>query len=368
MKLKSLDYLNFRNYKQLHLDFSLGINVYIGNNGVGKTNLLEGIYYLSCTKSHRVRNDLYLINKDESFFSLDGRLIKNNLDIPLRCIFNESGKNLFLYHNSVSKVSDYIGFFNAVMFYPDDVLLFSSTPKKRRAFVDLELSKLSKVYTHTLNEYYRVLKERNHILKQNRVDDVLMDTLDERLSHIQVKIIRQRKLFINVIVEYANTFYQQFSEEEVLLSYKYQSDIDVSLDYELMIDQFIKKYHRQRDKDYLFKTTSIGIHHDDFIFYLNDYEVNTYASQGQKRLILLSLKLGIVQLIKEKTNEYPVLLLDDVFSELDEIRRVKLLKLLPSDIQIFISTTDFVEIDSTNRRIEYWTIEKGSIVKLRRSS
>ena len=367
MNLKLLSIVNFRNYKKVQVEFTQGIHIIVGKNGQGKTNLLESIYYLSCTKSHRIKDDYKLINKNSTFFNISACIEKQNKEIEIRCNINESGKNLFLYRNPIKKVSDFIGFFNAVMFYPDDMNLFSSTPKRRRQFIDLELGKLSKTYTKTLNDYYQILKERNSYLKNDTIDELFIDTLDEQLILFQLKIVKQRKKFMDDILNKSELFYLNLSKTQHNITYDYSSDIVYDEDDQVMKNQLYEKYKKNRKKDLYFKTTSIGIHRDDYIFYLNGEDVNTFASQGQKRVILLSLKLGIVYVIHELTNEYPVLLLDDVFSELDEERRKKLLELLPKEIQIFISTTDLIQIEETEN-IHYWNIDDGMIETMRRNS
>lgn len=367
MILKRIKIRNFRNYESINVDFDTGIHMIVGANGQGKTNLLESIYYLSCTKSHRIKEDQNLIRHTYSFFNLEGIVVKDHKEIDICCNLNEQGKNLFLYRNVVSRVSDYIGFFNAVMFYPDDMNLFSAPPKRRRQFIDLELGKLSKTYTRTLNDFYKVLKERNHYLKNDKIDNLFLDTLDDQLIFYEVRIARQRKKFLDDILNKSASFYKQLSNDNTMIKAVYLSDC-VYDDSEDKMKQLLKdKYNKGRDRDIYFKTTAIGIHHDDYVFYMNDNEVNVFASQGQKRILLLSLKLGIVYTIYEILKEYPVLILDDVFSELDEDKRKKLLVLLPEDIQIFISTTDFIEVVD-ERKITYYEIKDGKIDMIRRNS
>ncbi|MDQ0360804.1 DNA replication/repair protein RecF [Breznakia pachnodae] len=367
MNLKLLSIVNFRNYEKVQVEFTPGIHVIVGKNGQGKTNLLESIYYLSCTKSHRIKDDRSLIKNNSTFFNISACIEKQGKEIEIRCNLNESGKNLFLYRNPIKKVSDFIGFFNAVMFYPDDMNLFSSTPKRRRQFVDLELGKLSKTYTKTLNDYYQILKERNSYLKNDTIDEIFIDTLDDQLIALQLKIVKQRKKFMDDILSKSEDFYLKLSGTHGKITYDYISDVNYDENEEVMKSQLYEKYKKNRKKDLYFKSTSIGIHRDDYMFYMNGEEVNTFASQGQKRVILLSLKLGIVYAIHEITGEYPILLLDDVFSELDEERRKKLLELLPKEIQIFISTTDMIQIENSNN-IHYWKIDNGMIEIMRRNS
>ncbi|MFV0381060.1 MAG: DNA replication/repair protein RecF [Breznakia sp.] len=366
MILKKLKLVNFRNYKNIILSFDYGIHFIVGNNGQGKTNLLESIYYLSCTKSHRLKQDKDLIYIGDEFFNVEGIIEKNKKEINIKCYVKEFGKNLFLYRNPVMKVSDFIGFFNAVMFCPDDMNMFNSSPKNRRKFIDLELGKLSKKYTKTLHSYYKLLKERNGYLKQAKIEEIYLDTLEDQMIDLQIIIMKQRYKFLNDILLKSKYFYEQLTNDKSMIRYEYISDV-LCVDKEIDIKILLKeKYKKNRKKDIVFKQTTIGIHKDDFIFYINDKEVYKYASQGQKRSLLLSLKLGIVYIIYDILKEYPVLILDDVFSELDDYRRKRLLSLLPENIQIFISSTDVIKIES-NKKIKYWVVDQGMCKMMRRN-
>lgn len=359
MKIKSLKIRNFRNYENASLSFEKGIHFIVGKNGQGKTNLLESIYYLSCTKSHRTSTVKDLIKEDNDFFILDASIIKNDIKTDIRCVVNDNGKNLFVYKNPIKKVSEFIGILNAVMFCPNDMYLFNGLPKERRKFVDLELGKLSKTYTNMLNTYYKLLKERNAYLKRDSIDRNYIRLLDDRLIECQLTIIRQRKKFIDDIIKNSFSFYEKLSEDHTSISCIYNTVVDYD---ENMKSKLKEKYEKTYDRDVLYKQTHIGIHKDDFIFMINNHEVASYASQGQKRSVILSLKLGIVKTIYLLSRNYPILLLDDVFSELDEDRRNKLLSLLNDDMQIFISSTDKIDIDK-KKNISYWIVENGNIVK-----
>lgn len=363
MIIENLKIRNFRNYDNLSIQFKKGIHFIVGRNGQGKTNLLESIFYLSCTKSHRTNNNMDLIKKGTPFFMLEADVQKENKKEKIRCIVNEDGKNLYLYKNPIKKVSDFIGILNAVMFCPNDMNLFNSVPKERRKFIDLELGKLSKSYTLTLNTYYKLLKERNAYLKKEKIDEFFLKVLDEQMVECQITIIHQRKKFIDDIIKNSENFYRKLSNDETKIHCVYQSFVE----YEKIEDMKLKmkeKYIKYRERDILYRQTHAGIHKDDFIFMINENEVCVFASQGQKRSILLALKLGIVETIYLLTKTYPVLLLDDVFSELDQSRREMLLHLLNDDMQIFISSTDRIDI-SKRKQINYWMIQNGLIHELK---
>lgn len=362
MIIENLKIRNFRNYESLNIQFKKGIHFITGKNGQGKTNLLESIYYLSCTKSHRTNDNKDVIMKSKTFFMLEANILKNDRKDNIKCIVNEEGKNLYFYQTPIKKVSDFIGTLNAVMFCPNDMNLFQSSPSVRRKFIDLELGKLSKTYTNTLNTYYKLLKERNAYLKRNEIDINFIKVIDDQMIELQVTIINQRKKFIDDMIKNSFEFYQKLSDDDTKINCVYQSFVEY-LNVDEMKLKMKEKYDKSWDKDCLYKVTNVGIHKDDFVFMINDKEVNAYASQGQKRSIVLALKLGIVRTVFLLTNSYPILLLDDVFSELDEDRRKMLLNLLNDDMQIFISSTDKILIK--NKLIHYWNVDNGTISSLK---
>lgn len=360
MIIKYLKLRNFRNYINEEIYFQKGIHFISGKNGQGKTNLLESIYYLSCTKSHRTNNNIDLINKEKNIFILEGKIEKKDKNISMKCVVNKEGKNLYLHKQPINKVSEFIGVLNAVMFCPDDLNLFNATPKERRKFIDLELGKISKSYTNTLNTYYKLLKERNMYLKNEKIDKNFIKILDDQMIDNQIQIMYQRKHFVDKIIDKSSKFYQLLSKDNTNISYEYKSFVHYDSK-EIMKEQMKNKYDSNLDKDILYKQTMFGIHKDDFVFKMNEFDVVSYASQGQKRSIILSLKLGIVESIYELIGSYPILLLDDVFSELDEYRRNMLLELLDENIQIFISSTDKIKIK--NKKINYYEVENSCIKK-----
>lgn len=360
MILKKLRLRNFRNYDDCIFNFQKGINCILGKNAQGKTNLLESIYYLSTTRSHRSSNDCDLIRKDSDYFGIDAVIEKNEQKEELRVSVSTSGKNLYIYRNPVQRVSDFIGECNAVMFCPDDMILFNAQPKIRRRFMDIELGKLSKSYMSKLNDYSKLLKERNALLKRENFNEAYMSVLNERMSELQVIILRQRVKFMNDLLKISEGFYHELSNDETQLELKYISCVDPMLTDDEMRQGFMDKYHESAERDRFMKATAYGIHKDDFMILINGKDAADYASQGQKRTILLAMKVGIVLMINEIKNDTPILLLDDVFSELDQYRRTKLLDLLPKEIQIFISATDLMN-SINDRKVNFYTIENGKL-------
>ena len=366
MILKQLRLHNYRNYDDLRVSFQNGIHILSGKNAQGKTNVLESILYISTTRSHRSNHDEDLIKEGQDAFFIKALISKENKQVDLQITVNDKGKNLFAYQNPVNKVSDFIGEFNAVMFCPDDMTLFNATPRVRRRFVDMELSKVSKKYVSTLFVAQKLLKERNAYLKQERVKKEYLDVITSQLIDAQVIVMKQRYFFLKQLLDKCQIFYKTLSQDETNITFTYDSCVEFHDDETILKQLLSEKYDKNLQRDMLFKQTTIGIHKEDFIFKMNDKEVATYASQGQKRSILLALKIGMVHMIYDIIHEYPVLLLDDVFSELDIYRRKELLHSLPSSVQIFITTTDVKEFESieVNRPVYIWNIQQGKIDKL----
>ncbi|MEG0360322.1 MAG: DNA replication/repair protein RecF [Longicatena sp.] len=357
---------NYRNYENLNITFSDGIHILKGKNAQGKTNLLEAILYLSTTRSHRTNDDRDLLKQDSDAFFIKGLIVKKEIKEDIQISVNEKGKNLFIYKNYISKVSDFIGEFNAVMFCPDDMMLFNASPRVRRRFVDMELSKISKKYVSTLFVAQKLLKERNVYLKQSVVDRNYLEVLTTQLIDMQIIIIKQRYYFLDQLVKKCQKFYQELSMDQTKISITYESCIPFVEDDNKLKELLNDKYKKSLERDILFKQTTIGIHKEDFIFKINNKDLSIFASQGQKRSVLLALKIGMIYMIKEIIKEYPVLLLDDVFSELDENRKQKLLTSLPNEIQIFISTTDMKDLEDIKkyRKVTIWNVENGKIEKM----
>lgn len=360
MILKTLQLRSFRNYQNATLHFHSGINFIYGANAQGKTNLLESIYYLSTTNSHHVNQDQILIQHHQDFFMIDGWILKQHKKLHLRIVRNKQGKHLMVNKQQVKKNSLFLGQFNAVMFAPEDIQLFSATPRLRRRFIDLELSKVSLLYLQNLSFYEKLVKERNAYLKKGMVDSIYLSTIDEQMAAHMVVIIQQRHRFLEALIRHATTFYQNVANDETTIGFQYLSFISEEQIETLTKEDVIECLKKQRDKDLQYKVTTLGIHKDDFTFLINGKDIAKYGSQGQKRTLLLALKLGLVLLIEEIIKEYPVLLLDDVFSELDKDRRIAVLSQLPKEVQIFISTTDKIEIEG-REDIYYYQVQAGVV-------
>ena len=370
MKLTNLQLQNFRNYESVQLEFTDGVHVFIGENAQGKTNLMESIYALAMTKSHRTTNDKELIGWNKEFATIKGTVEKTATKTNLELQFSKKGKIAKVNYLEQKRLSSYLGNLNVILFAPENLTLVKGSPQNRRKFVDMELGQMSSLYLYDLVEYNRVLKQRNTYLKQlaikKKQPDEYLEVLSEMLSELASKIVFHRLDFMKQLEALAIPIHDQLSLGREKFSVSYQATIPLEDGLtpaqmkEIYIDQFKKNQTREADQ----ATTLIGPHRDDLIFYLNEVPVQTYGSQGQQRSTVLSLKLAEIELMKLSTGEYPLLLLDDVLSELDDDRQTHLIKAIENKVQTFITTTslDGIKQQFINEPIVI-PIEKGTILK-----
>jgi len=348
MYIDSVRLKHFRNYENQTIPLKNGMNILLGPNGIGKTNLLESIYLLSTTRSHRNDDDKEMICFGQDFASVEGIVKRENASDKLEVILRKTGKSLSVNSVPIKKNSEFIGKLNAVIFSPNDMTLFDALPKERRRLVDLEMGKLSTSYMHDLSIYLKALKQRNAYLK-NYKNKQLLETYTDVIVAPQVKIIKARNQFVDFLNGYLSYFFNEISGSKSKLQIVYKSFIQERNDEEEMAKQIKAVYEHSREKDVSTAQTNTGIHREDYEFYLDGMNVGKYCSQGQKRMVILAIKLSIVQIIYQIKREYPILLLDDVFSELDEQHRICLLKFLPNSVQSIITTTDLREIYNIKR-------------------
>ena len=370
MKLTNLQLQNFRNYESVQLEFTDGVHVFIGENAQGKTNLMESIYALAMTKSHRTTNDKELIGWNKEFATIKGTVEKTATKTNLELQFSKKGKIAKVNYLEQKRLSSYLGNLNVILFAPENLTLVKGSPQNRRKFVDMELGQMSSLYLYDLVEYNRVLKQRNTYLKQlaikKKQPDEYLDVLSEMLSELASKIVFYRLDFMKQLEALAIPIHDQLSLGREKFSVSYQATIPLedgltpSQMKEIYMNQFKKNQTREADQ----ATTLIGPHRDDLIFYLNEIPVQTYGSQGQQRSTVLSLKLAEIELMKLSTGEYPLLLLDDVLSELDDDRQTHLIKAIENKVQTFITTTslDGIKQQFINEPVVI-PIEKGTILK-----
>ena len=370
MKLTNLQLQNFRNYESVQLEFTDGVHVFIGENAQGKTNLMESIYALAMTKSHRTTNHKERNGWKKEFATIKGTVEKTATKTNLELQFSKKGKIAKVNYLEQKRLSSYLGNLNVILFAPENLTLVKGSPQNRRKFVDMELGQMSSLYLYGLVEYNRVLKQRNTYLKQlaikKKQPDEYLEVLSEMLSELASKIVFHRLDFMKQLEALAIPIHDQLSLGREKFSVSYQATIPLedgltpSQMKEIYMNQFKKNQTREADQ----ATTLIGPHRDDLIFYLNEIPVQTYGSQGQQRSTVLSLKLAEIELMKLSTGEYPLLLLDDVLSELDDDRQTHLIKAIENKVQTFITTTslDGIKQQFINEPVVI-PIEKGTILK-----
>lgn len=364
MKINSIILTNFRNFEQFHLDFDRDINIFIGKNAQGKTNLIESFYVLSLCRSFRTHITKQMIRFDQPFAKIKGNIQSNHRNMDLEVILNDQNKRARINENDMTKTSEFVGYLNVVVFTPDDLYLVKGGPGQRRRFIDLELSKVSPIYLFNLSKYNRLLKERNKFLKvlkdKNLKSDSYLEVLNEQLATLQVDIIKKRLNFINKLTALSEVVYQKIANNEEHIQFRYKSFI--AHDFEGLYEKILERYQRNIERDIRYTMTQDGIHKDDMKILINNHDAVDYASQGQQRTIVLAIKIALLELIRNEIGEYPVLLLDDVLSELDESRKEMLLNLLDQKIQTFITTTSLDDIDvRILKNASVFVIEDGKL-------
>lgn len=360
MKLKSIHLRDFRNYESLDLALNPNINVFIGDNAQGKTNLLEAIYFLSTGRSHRIQDEKMCIRAAQTI-GLCRAVVENHGDIQLKVVIHDKGKTLFYQNQPLKKSSEFIGKMNAVMFSPADMDLFETSPKARRKLIDVELGKINPFYMDLLNQYLKVLKERNLYLKGNSLDDAYLEVLTSKLIDLQCDIIRFKTGFVDRINQIITQYYQKLSLSNCEIKIHYSGPVEWS---ENIKNELVDKYQKSLERDKWFKLTHIGVHRDDFEFYIDQSEVLNVASQGQKRLIIVALKCSLIEVIEEMSGDKPILLLDDVFSELDIKRREALFEVLHQNTQTIITTTDLEDVRLwTKDHVSIFEVNQGKVVE-----
>ena len=360
MYLKRVELKNFRNYSSLKISFNKGINIIYGNNAQGKTNLLESIYVLALTNTFRNVYDKDLIMKDRKFFNIKGILKNSKLDTTLNISYDNIKKRMMIDDSEIMKVSNYISVINTILFTPDDLDIIKGPPLVRRKFLNTELSQLYSNYYILLSEYEKILKMRNDYIKNGVLDINYYDIITSFLIEKDILIFKIRKKFIERINNYAAEIFKNITG---LTGFKivYKPNLDYS-EYDYDKNKILEVFKDKYDSEYKFLSTFYGIHKDDFEFYLGDSNLKIYGSQGQMRISVLTLKLSEIEIFKKWKDSTPILLLDDVFSEIDEIKNNNLLYYLSRDLQVIITS---VSLSSFNKEIlskaKVFRIESGKI-------
>ena len=344
MILRELDIKQFRNYEQQTLTFDPNITLFLGKNAQGKTNLMESIYVLATTKSHRSSKDKEWILWDKEFSWIRGTIERKRGPLQLEIQLTGKGKKARINGLEQKKLSEYVGAMNVVMFAPEDLSIVKGSPVQRRKFLDMEISQVSPMYIHFLSQYQKVLTQRNQCLKdafKNKQLIGFLDVLNWQLAELAIKIMTKRIEFVKKMEIWANEVHENITQKQERLKITYIPSFEFieSATQETLVQNFIEHLEQRREKEMARGTTLLGPHRDDLQFFINGTNVQQYGSQGQQRTTALSLKLAEIELIHEEIGEYPILLLDDVLSELDATRQSHLLDTIQGKVQTFVTAT-----------------------------
>ena len=338
MIIKSLELQNFRNYNTLQVIFDGGTNIFYGDNAQGKTNILEAIFMIATTKSHKGSKDQDIVQFGHEEAHIRSFLFKDEItrqvDMHLR---KGKTKGIAIDSQRIKKAADLMGLLNVVFFSPEDLSIIKNGPAERRRFIDMELCQLDSFYLYNLNHYTKIVNQRNKLLKDLYLNPGLKETLsiwDSQLVSFGSKLIERREIFIAQLCDIISELHSKLSGGKENIKIVYEKNVE--------IDDFEEKLKRNQEKDIFLKQTTVGPHRDDIIFIVNGVDIRKFGSQGQQRTAALSLKLSEIELVKKSIKDTPVLLLDDVLSELDSNRQNYLLNSI-GDIQTIITCTGLDE-------------------------
>ena len=342
MKITNLSLTNFRNYKKQTINLSPSTNIFIGNNAQGKTNILEAIYTIALARSYKAKDkDMILTGAD--FYKISALIDFYNRDEELMMIGANEGKKVFANGAEIKKLSDFIGRLNVVLFSPDDILMLKNGPGEKRKLMDMSLLQISKQYIEDYTAFKKQIKLRNDYLKyllpkikeeDDEIKDDMLDVLTANFISTNKKIFESRKKFLDNLSKLTEQKYTALSGEKA----------SIKFDYQINFKEDIEFYKERYRSDILSGTTQYGCHRDDIKFYKNNEDFETTSSQGEMRMLSLSIKLALADMLKNMKGESPVVGLDDVFSELDKNHQNRLLSVLDKSMQIIITTTDILKL------------------------
>lgn len=359
MKIQHLKLLNFRNYEKIDLSFSSQYNIIYGNNGSGKTNLIESIYVLALTKSFRGSVDKILIMNNKDVCRVEGS-VWDKYENKYKIIIKNDGKRVKINETKIDKLSDYISKISVVLFNPDDLRFIKDSPSVRRKNINLEISQINNVYLKNLNTYNKLLKQRNMYLKTTNINanssKEYLEILTGKLIDCGEKIYLSRLKYVDLLNDRIGDIYQKICGIADL-KLEYLSDFK---DFDR--DSIVSKYQDNLNRDIILGKTCIGVHHDDLKFKFNGYNIKDYGSEGQQKNAIIAYKLAELEIFNQVKGNYPILILDDLFSELDRFKINNILNLISENIQTFITTT---EIDKINKDIldksKLFYVEDGNV-------
>ncbi|GMA50738.1 DNA replication and repair protein RecF [Alicyclobacillus contaminans] len=368
MHVQSLTLTNYRNYETLHIAFSPSVNVFVGENAQGKTNALEAIYFLAMGKSHRTHRDADCIRWNCSDAQIQSEVFVHGKVRRLQIDFHQGAKRASVNGVNQAKMTDFVGQFQVVLFAPEDLQLVKGGPQGRRRFIDMELGQTYPKYLYHLSQYQRALQQRNSLLKNMLPNaSALLDVLDAQLVEHGSEVLLRRLRFLDRMKQLAADIYTSISDGREELALDYACSVAPMTDSEppdksRIQSLFSAALERRRSADMQAGHTTVGPHRDDLLFTLNGQPVQSFASQGQQRTIALSLRLAEIDLIQQEVGEYPVLLLDDVLSELDDIRQRNLVFNMSQKVQTIVTTTSLFQLrDKLQADVRLFQVRSGII-------
>ena len=356
MWIEELKINNFRNYEEQKINLNKNINIFYGENAQGKTNIIEAIFLSSIGKSFRTNKEKELIKFNQESCNIKLKYLKSDRDGEIEINIGNK-KNIFINGIKIDKLSKLLGNINVVIFTPDDINILKGGPQNRRKFLDIMISQLRPNYMHILTLYLKTLEQRNNYLKQIKLenkDESLLDIWDEKLVDYGMKIYEYRTEFIEKIQNKIKKIHKEITQDKEDIEIKYFSDATTR-------QNFINELKSRRKLDIIKGFTTKGVHRDDFVVYINGKEVEIYGSQGQHRTAILSLKLSELQVIYDEIGEYPILLLDDFMSELDDKRRKNFLNNI-KDIQVIITCTEKITLE--NLKYFSYNVIDGNVIEI----
>ena len=345
---------NFRNYERLEVRFDPKLNVIVGDNASGKTNIVEAIHFLSLARSFRTSETSELIKYERQFATIEARVEEDTIHKDIVAVITPSSKKITCNKKPVRKISELSNLINVIVFEPKDALMFSDSPLVRRNFLDINLSKKSPVYLENLMSFDKLLKERNSLLKEDDVDLTQLDVVTNQLIEVEETLCKYRQAYVNEINNILSKIIVNIKGTKEEAHLEYYPFVKVDGEFK---DRATRAYERNKESDIRHKVTQLGIHREDMKMILNGKDISTHGSQGENRIAVIALKLCPYFLIEDK-NKKPIIVLDDAMSELDKIHQERLLKFLEKLEQVFITSTKL-----TVKNASVYEVKKANITR-----
>lgn len=362
---------NYRNFEQADLQFNPGLNLFIGKNAQGKTNILESLYYLGTGSSHRTNSDADLIRWGSDYFFLKTGIQKRNREAVISFGYNQLKKEIKIDSNPLTKISDLMGYFNIVLFSPEDLQMVKGNPGFRRKFLNLEISQVNPYYYYNLQKYKQVVRQRNLLLKEMRQKGnksenkrELLFVWDQQLVDLGSRLIKKRLEVTEKLDILARLTHRKITDGREVLRMEYKSSLgEISNDLKSaeIKEIFLKRLQSKLNDEVNRGNTLVGPHLDDLELFINGINARKFGSQGQQRTAALALKIAELEFMRSEIGEYPILLLDDVFSELDSVRKSHLLKVIKDKIQTFITSTDTDSVKEVQGKYYLFSVKDGQV-------